>query len=211
MKKSHFFAVLVSIGVLLVASQAAAAEEKYSVQIGVVADDISISGSPINADVKSNSASGANITFVYRDPLYPMAEYTVGLSKSKYDIGLVGASSVKLAQDCAAVSATARYRIADVQNNSPVFYVGGGLHSASCDSSTGSSLKMQSYGMAGLVAEAGVRVNFDRRIYGDLNIRQYFGSTSDLRMETASGNALLTRVQMRDPTAITLSVGMKFD
>lgn len=198
--------MIVMFAMFLSATQAMA--DGNSIEIGVMSGGASVSSSPITS-VSLSAGSGVGARFVMPMPGQTNVEFTIGLSQRKYSMSMAGVD-LGGGPDSTMVSATVRYRIDANEHFKP--YVGGGLHNTSFDSSSlmSGGLKMASANISGFVAEVGARMPFESGFYIDLNARQYLGSTGDLRLETTVGNALLTRVDIKNPTAVTLSVGKSF-
>lgn len=206
--KKHFLAVLAILSFAV--ATPAFAEGENMLQAGVSAGSISVKGSPISVNAKTET--GANIMYARQIQSIPHTEFTLGLSQQRYKIGM-GGSDLNGGPSCTTASATGRYRFMDTNESMAVVYVGGGLYTTSCDSASyaGGILATQSANMAGPVAEIGVRVPFsNHKYYVDLNARQYYGSTGDVRLEVASVHVPVTNIQFRNPTAIIIAFGGTF-
>lgn len=198
--------MIAALAMILLATQARA--DGNGIEIGVMTGDASVSSSPITS-VGLTAGAGVGARFVMPIPGQTNVEFTLGLSQRKYSMSMAGID-LGGGPDSTSVSATVRYRVDANEHFRP--YVGAGLHNTSFDSSSlmSGGLKMASANIAGFVAEVGARMPFESGFYIDLNARQYLGSTGDLRLETSVGNALLTRVDIKNPTAVAVSVGKTF-
>lgn len=203
---------LLLVFLAIFALPAMAVEPDNRFQAGFVMGNMSVGGSPI--DVGSNTETGGSLVYIRNISDYvPNAEVTLGLSRQKHTLSM-GGGDLGGGVDSTTASATARYRFLEEGDKSPATcYVGLGGHATSFNSGSymGGGLRTSSGTMTGAVAEIGTRISLsNRRYYVDVNARQYFGSTGNIRLETTVGNALVTNVNYKDISVVVLSFGGTF-
>jgi hypothetical protein len=171
---------------------------------GLVFGGSSVSSSPIS-NIGLSTKTGFGVRLIAGPSGQPY-EFTLGYSQHGHDLDLAGTGLGDMNSNT--LSATARYRF-DLENFHP--YVGLGLHSTSFGgmSNGRGNTKTSSFSGSGLVAEVGIVIPIYKRFYADLNVRQYFmnGNTD---ITTGPSNALISNVQVKNPTEFGISAGYKF-
>ncbi len=203
--------IVVLIAVAFISPSIAISAEQNRIQVGVVVGNTSVGGSPIS--VNSDSNTGASLMYI-RDTaeFLDKTEVALGFARQSHSFGMSG--DLGGGPDTTTASIAGRYRFLE-ESESPHFvpYAELGFHTTSVSSANymNGTLRTPSATMNGTLAGLGVRVPFsDKKYYVDLGVRQYFGGTGDIRLETTTGGALATRLNMKDVTAFTLSVGGTF-
>ncbi|MBI5398453.1 hypothetical protein HZB03_03225 [Candidatus Woesearchaeota archaeon] len=177
-------------------------------EFGYTSGIIGVSASPISG-VGMQASNSFDIRYVgVVSKLLPDVKFTIGGSQRKYDVNMDGVSLGNV--NSTTISGTLRY-IFPMPRKYLAPYLGAGLYNASFSEAPlmDGLLRLSSASVSGVVVEAGVKfkVNTKGHTVG-LKTSHYLGSTGSNRLETSSGNALLTNVSIknRDEVGVLFSV-----
>lgn len=172
----------------------------------ITSGGVSVSSSPI-ADVEVGANEGKDIRFI--GPLWKDFDFTLLYAEQSYDFLMGG---VKLGEiESMVLSSTARFNPDFSRHFLP--YIGVGIHYTKIDQAllAGDTLKLDSAGGIGPVFEYGVTLPIGRTgVHFDLNATQRFWSAEGLRLETNTGNALMSTVRISNPHWVGVSIGSSF-
>jgi outer membrane protein W len=181
----------------------------YHVQIGVSADSVSSSSSPVTgANVDSKGQPGVDVRVIGEVPNVKNVEWTAGVAYAKKDLSLAG-TSLGGGPDTTTILGTVRYRFDADPHFKP--YIGAGLHSTSMSGASFNGLNSGSATISGGLLELGARMPFkDSNLYVDLNLSKKYGQTN-IPITTTIGAVPVTNVTVDGATAFAMSLGWSFE